>query len=515
MSEKGGVKSLLFTDLYQLTMAAAYFDCQKQNETAVFEVFFRKCPFSGEYAIFSGVDLLKDFIDRAKFRPEDVEYLKSLGAFRSASQSFFEALKNFDLRDVEIRALSEGEPVFARTPLLQLKGPLWKLQCLESGVLNAINFSTLCATYARRIRMAAPQKNLVEFGMRRAQGPNGAFTATRSSILGGFDGSSHVEAAKELGIPPVGTMAHSFVQSFHGLEDSLLDWNGSFKKELDLIIQEDGLQTHEGELAAFIAYAKSFPDSAMLLVDTYNGLKSGVPNAIRAFKLLRNRGHQALGIRLDSGDLNYLSKESRKMLDAAGFPEAKIFASNDLNEDIISSLLLQGAAIDGFGVGTHLVTCREQPALGGIYKLVELEGRGRIKLSEQTDKMTLPFAKEAYRLYGERDIALMDYLCLPSEKAPEAGQDILALHPFDAYKRARIRPHRVKALLQPLFSNGNWLPQKSLLEARQQSLEWMKELRPDVLRRDNPTPYKVSLSERLKSEFDQLFHEQSPPARLA
>lgn len=477
--------SVLFTDLYQLTMARAYFEANKHKDHAVFEGFFRRCPFKGEFAIFGGFDLLKKILDEFHLSSEDLKYLRSLPAFSNASETFFDELKALHLKDIQILAMQEGEVVFAKEPLIQIRGPLMKIQLLESSVLNALNFATLVATCAHRIKLVAKNKSLVEFGLRRAQGPNGAMTASRSSFLGGFDATSNVQAGMDLGIPVVGTMAHSFVQSFVS-----------------------------GELDAFMAYASSFPDTALLLVDTYDTLRSGLPNAIKTFECLRKNGHKPAGIRLDSGDLVYLSKAARKMLNEAGFSEAQIFASNDLDEKTIESLEEQGSCIDAYGVGTQLVTSAGQPALGGVFKLVELNGHPRMKISQQTDKLVLPAAKNVYRFFGKDHEMLIDVMSAASEQAPLAGKEIEALHPSDPFKKAVVIPSQVESLLKPLFENGKWLDSRTLSEKRQFSSQRMSQVRSDIKRPHNPAPYKVSITQRLKSLTDALYLKESPPAVL-
>ncbi len=507
--------SPLFTDLYQLTMAQAYFAAGKHQDKAVFEMFFRRCPFGGEFAVIAGFDLIREIINNFYFEEDDLSYLKSLPGFAQASPRFFDELRRLSLADLEIRAVAEGSLVFAKEPILQVKGPLLKAQLLESALLNAVNFSTLIATYARRIRNIAGGRQLVEFGMRRAQGPNGAMTATRASYIGGFDATSNVLAGKSLDIPVVGTMAHSFVQSFSSLEEENFFWKGeNCKKQWLDIAAEDGRSTNPGEWAAFMAYAQTFPDSSLLLVDTYDTLNSGLINAIRVFKMLKRSGHKPLGIRLDSGDLVYLSQEARQMLDAAGFQDAKIFASNELDERVIESVQEQGAKIDAYGVGTHLVTAFDQPALGGVYKLVELNGKPRMKISQQTEKLVIPSEKEVYRIQGVDGGYLLDFLTTSQEGAPKPGQDLLALHTSDPFKRVHVVPSSVQPLLQPLFQKGRWHDHRDLREKRRESLESMRFLRSDVWRIHNPAPYKVSVSEPLSQLMKDLYRTENPPAQI-
>lgn len=506
--------SPLFTDLYELTMAKAYLESGTAESRAVFELFFRRCPFQGEYAIAAGYDLVQSILESFRFSDRDIAYLKSLPVFSTASDAFFDSLLKLDLSDVEIYGVTEGDLVFPREPILQIRGPILKAQLLESALLNAINFPSLVATYARRIRLISRGAGLIEFGLRRAQGPDGAMSATRSSYLGGFDGTSNVLSGITAGIPVVGTMAHSFVQSCSS-EQMPSHWGKSDLANLMAqISNEDSFQTNAGELAAFILYAKSFPDHCLLLVDTYDSLASGVPNALRVFKLLRKFGHQPLGIRLDSGDLVYLSNEARKMLDVAGFNEVKIFASNELDERVILSLQDQGAKIDTYAVGTCLVTAASDPALGGVYKLVELNEKPRMKISQQTEKLVIPGAKRAYRFYGKDGSMLLDLLTHESEPAPQAGQEILALHPSDPFKRTFVTPSRVEELLKPIFSKGKWLEQKCLREKREWSLQNMQRLRLDISRTSNPTPYKVSLSQNLKRILDELYQRERPATNL-
>lgn len=504
--------SPLFTDFYQWTMALSYLQNNKAHDAAVFEMFFRECPFGGEYAIMAGHDRIRRVLESFSLSETEWKFLESLPGLDLASLKLLRP--HMHLKDVWVRGIAEGEPVFPRTPILQVEGPLFKVQLLESALLNAVNFPVLCATYARRIRQVAGKSKLVEFGLRRAQGPDGAMTATRSSYLGGFDGTSNVLAGMTWNIPVYGTMAHSFVQSFLKLDDENLNWSGKSIRSL-FDQHRPTSPTHEGELAAFLSYAKSFPDACLLLVDTYDALGSGVPNAIATFKILRELGHKPLGIRLDSGDLVYQSKEARLLLDEAGFASASIFASNDLSERIIASMQSQGAAIDAFGVGTHLVTCKDQPALGAVYKMVEIKNEPRLKVSEQTTKISIPGAKNIYRLSGKDGRYLLDLLQLKAEAPPTPGKSLWAHHPFDAFRKAEVTPSSVKQLLEPLFENGIWTPAIDLQAAQLRSTESLKNLREDILRRENPTPYKVSISDNLKTTFEHCLQQEAPRRHLA
>ncbi len=480
-------------------MAKAYVDAGMAEKSATFEFFFRRCPFNGEYAVLAGHDRIRDALENFKFTDDEIDYLRKLPFFSphddpTGYDNFFSILKNLSLKNIEILAMPEGSLVFPRTPVLQVRGPILEAQLLESIILNSLNFATLIATNARRIRMAAKNRKLVEFGLRRAQGPDGAMTATRSSYLGGFDGTSNVLAAKQWNIPPVGTIAHSFIQSFLSPSDK----------------EEKYFGPNRGELAAFMAYAKSFPNNCLLLIDTYDTLHSGLPNAIETFRFLKSRGHSPLGVRIDSGDLVYLSTEVKKCLDAAGFPDCEIYATNELDEAVIDSIEDQDSAITGYGVGTRLVTATADPALGGVYKLVEFDGHPRLKISEQTEKIVIPGEKKSYRFFDHNGEMILDYLTLASEPEPKPGAEYLGLHPLDPYKRLLVKPHRIEKLLHALFQQGSWTDSLPVDEIRRSSLEQMQWLRTDIQRRANPTPYKVSLSPALKKLTDELYISERP-----
>lgn len=502
-------KSPLFTDFYELTMACAYFQSHKKDDHAVFELFYRKNPFGGEFCVVAGHDEIKEALDNYHFTPEEILYLKSHPAFTHADPAFFTMLEELHLDDIEIYGFPEGSIVFHHEPLLQVRGPLIKVQLLESMLLNHLNFASLIATLSRRIWLVAEGKTLVEFGMRRAQGPNGAMTATRSSYIGGFTSTSNTEGSLKYNIPSVGTMAHSFVQSFSGIMPETLIWNGkSIEPILEEIKAQDGQHTNEDELGAFLAYSKVFPDSATLLVDTYNSLKSGVPNAIRVFKILKQFGHKPYGIRLDSGDMAYLSKEARRMMDEAGMPDIKIFSSNELDENIIRSLKEQGAKIDAYGIGTKLVTASSDPSLGGVYKLVEINGQPKIKISDNQTKKTIPTCKQVYRLTGENNEYLMDILTHYQEAPLVPGQEYMAHHPFFDDIKARVIPSKVEAMLKQLFKDGRWIGETDIYQVREKSLIDMKKLREDIIRYKNPTPYKVALSTNLKKVMAATYRKE-------
>lgn len=474
-------KSPLFTDFYEFTMASAYYEYHKRDDQAVFELFFRKCPFGGEFAIVAGHNEIKEGLLNYAFSIEEINYLKKLPVFSHTNPDFFTYLKNMNLEDVEIFGPPEGSIVFANEPLLQVKGPLIKVQLLESMLLNHINFATLIATLARRMWLAAKGKTLIEFGMRRAQGPNGALTATRSSFIGGFSSSSNTEAGLKYNIPVVGTMAHSFVQSFTDLDSDILNWNGiNIGPLLSHLIKEDGFKTHPGELAAFLAFAKMFPNSATLLVDTYNSLESGIPNALRVFKILKALGHSPFGIRLDSGDMNLISKKARKIFDDEGMKEIKILSSNEIDEKIIMTHNEQGSPINAYGIGTRLVTASADPSLGGVYKLVELNGLPKIKISDQPDKKTIPLAKKIYRICNRQGQYLRDIMTAFDENPPMVIEE------------------KIQELLIPLFVKGKWLEELDLNKIRERSLKEMAFLDSKITAPVGPIRYEVIISDYLK-----------------
>ena len=425
--------------------------------------------------------------------------------------------------------------MFPLVPFLRIEGPLAVAQLLETPLLCLINYPTLVATNAARHRLAAgPNIGLIEFGPRRAQGPDGALSASRYSYIGGFDGTSNLLAGKLFGIRTVGTMAHSFVTAFQSDEallNSILPIKDQKDQTLDLLMEAQNnrkelgyTSASEGELKAFVSYAICYPNTFLVLVDTYNTLGSGVPNFIAVALALHKAGYKPLGIRLDSGDLAYLSKESRKLFQKISalkgidyFKDFDIIASNDLNEETILSLNQQGHSITSFGVGTHLVTCQNQPALGGVYKLVELDGQPRLKLSEEMSKVPIPGKKHAYRLIGDQN-ALLDLLILPSdprESSPKSGQKILCHHPFFRQKRCHVIPKEVQLLHELVFDGKVLKNLPTIHETRAFVQEQLRNLRPDHLRVLNPTPYKVSISHTLFNFFDELWSQNAPIPELS
>eukprot|EP00658_Telonema_sp_P-2_P001819 TRINITY_DN1067_c0_g1_i21.p1 TRINITY_DN1067_c0_g1~~TRINITY_DN1067_c0_g1_i21.p1 ORF type:complete len:532 (-),score=161.99 TRINITY_DN1067_c0_g1_i21:16-1611(-) len=461
--------SPLMTDLYQLSMAYAYWRSGRHKEVAVFDLFFRKNPFKGEFTVLAGVEEVLKFIDHYQVSESDIAYLKTTPTFCECDHAFFDWLIDVNMKAVRIYALKEGSACFPRVPLIRIEGPLAIIQLLETTLLCLVNYPSLMATNASRFRLAAgPDKQLLEFGLRRAQGPDGGVSASRYSFQGGFDATSHVLAGKLFGMGIKGTHAHSFITSFTSLKNiknpeikdsagktvDFLELCLATQKELAGKFSAAYSGTNESELAAFIDYAQAYPKGFLALIDTYDTLFSGLLNFnVVALSLLKI-GHRPLGIRLDSGDLAYLSVQVRadfnKMEKEYGHDYGKltVVASNDINENVLHSLNHQGHEIDCFGIGTHLVTCQAQPALGCVFKLVEIEGEPRIKLSADVIKTTLPGKKNAYRLYDKNGSAVLDYLCGSDEEPPQAGKQILCRHPFDRMKRVYVTPHRVESLLE-------------------------------------------------------------------
>ncbi|KAK2181488.1 hypothetical protein NP493_396g02018 [Ridgeia piscesae] len=547
-NDQNGVIQPLLTDLYQITMAYAYWKSEKCDDTAVYDLFFRRNPFQGELTIFAGLEECIKFVKNFHYSDTDITYLKTVLPDTSEPE-FFRYLAHLDTKDVQVYAIEEGTVVFPRVPLLRIEGPLPIVQLLETTLLNLVNYASLVATNAARFRMAAgPEKILLEFGLRRAQGPDGGLSASRYCYLGGFDGTSNVLAGKLFGIPVRGTHAHAFVNSFtghHELKRRTLVRKGS-TEEVDFanvceswqhkvagVLGVDKGQMNDGEYAAFMSYAMAFPDGFLSLVDTYDVIRSGVPNFCAVGLGLVELGYMPVGIRLDSGDLAYQSVVVRDMFKkiATTFNEPRfatllIVASNDINEETIHSLNQQkvilgtqppqGHSIDSFGIGTHLVTCQKQPALGCVFKLVEVNKLPRIKLSEDVDKVTIPGKKQAYRLYGHDGNALVDLLQMPDEAPPEVGCRVLCRHPFQESKRAYVRPANVMPLYHCFWKDGKVCrPLPCLRDIRQHTEESLKHVRTDHKRALNPTPYKVSVSDKLYNFIHDLWLENAPIGELS
>mmetsp|Transcript_19677 Transcript_19677/g.27669 ORF Transcript_19677/g.27669 Transcript_19677/m.27669 type:complete len:552 (+) Transcript_19677:72-1727(+) len=535
--------SPLLTDLYQITMAYAYWKSGRHKSNAIFELFFRENPFGGEYTIFCGIDEVLKHLENFKFSKSDLDYLKTTPALQHCDSAFFDDyLKNLDCSEVSIHSLKQGSIAFPRVPLLIISGPLGITQLLETTLLNLVNYPSLIATNAARMVVAATAqfkengKRLVEFGLRRAQGPDGAFSASKYSFLGGFDATSNVQAGKILGIPIAGTHAHAFVQSHSSLndvKDLLLVKNGSHESVnlLEIVMQyrnklgKEWNSTNDGELAAFISYATSFPNSFLCLIDTYDTLRSGLRNFIMVALALDDCGYVAKGIRLDSGDLCYFSLECAKLFKEMAnlhcrpfLDKMDVVASNDINESVLHSLNKQGHAVTVFGIGTNLVTCQAQPALGCVYKLVELDGKPRMKLSQDLHKVLIPGQKIAYRLYGQAGWPLLDLMVVSrDDEEPQVGKRIMCRHPFIERKRVAVIPSRVEKLHRLVFDKGNGVVVdiSELSDERQYVRSQIQSLRPDILRPMNPGQYKVSISEKLFDFLHDIWQHEAPVLEIS
>ncbi len=450
-------QSGIYTDMYELAMAQAYFKHDSHEKPACFDYFFRKLPYGGGYVVFCGLGELLPIIENLHFNKEEINWLFKEGF----DKKFLEWLEAFRFKG-SIRSMKEGEITFPLEPLLQVEGSLAEVQLIETLLLNYLNFQSLIATKAARMRSVAGDRHLSEFGLRRAQGLGG-ISASRAAVAGGFDSTSNVYAAKMYDVKAVGTMAHSFIQS------------------------------EEDELTAFRKFAEAHPENCTLLVDTYNTLKSGIPNAIIIAKEMMQKGQALQAIRLDSGDLAYLSKKGRRMLDEAGLEKVQIVVSNQLDEYLIKSLLDQKAPIDVFGVGTSLATGQPDAALDGVYKLSEVNGEPKIKLSENIQKVTLPGAKQVYRYKDESGNFIADAIGLAKDGAPQT-----MIHPYDAEKSMKLNTVMAAPLLSKVMVNGrsllNGYEPKDLAAYSKMRLQLLPE---EHKRFNNPHIYKVGISEPL------------------
>ena len=458
----------MMTDLYELTMMNGYLRYGKDKNLACFDLFYRRRGDVTAYAIAAGLEQVIEYVQNLRFTQEDIDYLRSLNTF---DEEFLTYLGHFRFTG-QILAVPEGTVVFPDEPLLRVIAPIMEAQLLETTLLNIVNHQTLIATKASRVVQSARGDKVLEFGLRRAQGPDAGIYGARASIIGGCQATSNVLTGQLFGVPVGGTHAHSWVMSF------------------------------PDELSAFRAYADVFPNNCLLLVDTYDTLQSGVPNAITVFKELRSRGFEPTGIRLDSGDLAFLSRQARRMLDDAGFPEAKIFASGDLDEEVIWDLKAQGAAIDVWGVGTRMITSMGNPALGGVYKLsaekVDDVFVPRIKISENPAKVTNPGVKQLYRFYDRRTgMALADLIALEEEDF-SSGEPLEIFDPENTWKRMTLCEYDVRKLLVPIFENGELVYDiPTLSEITAYSQKEMNSFWDEYKRLHRPHRYKVDLSEKL------------------
>lgn len=447
-----------YTDLYELTMGEAYFLEGRKDDPACFDYFFRKIPSTGGYVLFAGLHDLLEVLETLRFTDTDIAFLKKL----HFSLSYIDFLQGFQFRG-SVYSVMEGEVVFPNCPILRVEGTLFETQLVETLLLNLLNFESLIATKASRMRHVAGKRILSDFGLRRAHGPGGVLAA-RAAIIGGFDSTSNVYAAGLYDIAAAGTMAHSFVESY------------------------------DSELDAFRAFARSRPNQCIFLVDTYNTLQSGLPNAITVAKEMEKQGWRAAGIRLDSGDLAWLSKTARIMLDKEGLSYMKIVASNQLDEYVIKSLLEQGAPIDIFGVGTRLVTGQPDAALDGVYKLSMAAGKPRLKLSESIQKITLPGIKQILRVMKRNGQFFgADAIMLSGEEYPDTIYD-----PFETGKSLNIGQYNRGPLLQKVMENGKRLsPSPSLHEIAAYAAGRLALLPEEYTRFENPHIYKTGISKKL------------------
>ncbi|KAJ6419865.1 hypothetical protein OIU84_029896 [Salix udensis] len=442
----------LLTDLYQFTMAYAYWKANKHQERAVFDLYFRKNPFGGEYTVFAGLEECIRLIANFKFTEDEISFIREILP-GSCEDGFFDYLRGLDCSEVQVYAIAEGSVVFPKVPLLRIEGPIAVAQLLETPLVNLVNFASLVATNAARHRfVAGKSKQLLEFGLRRAQGPDGGISASKYCYLGGFDATSNVAAGKLFGIPLRGTHSHAFVSSYMSpdeiIDKSLQSADGSSSCEDFVSLVQTWInkfqlsnslrgifgETNQSELAAFTSYALAFPRSFLALVDTYDVMRSGIPNFCAVALALNDLGYKAVGIRLDSGDLAYLSCEARKFFSAVekefgvpGFGKTGITASNDLNEETLDALNKQGHEVDSYGIGTYLVTCYAQAALGCVFKLVEINNQPRIKLSEDVSKVSIPCKKRSYRLYGREGYPLVDIMTGGNEPSPKVVHQLMIL----------------------------------------------------------------------------------------
>lgn len=474
----------LLTDLYEMTMMQGYFK-SNQNRTVIFDAFYRTNPSDGGYAICAGVEQVIDYIENLHFDADDIAYLRGLQIF---DEDFLAYLSDFHFSG-DIYAIAEGSVIFPREPLIKVVAPIMEAQLVETAILNIMNHQCLIATKAARVCYAADGDGVMEFGLRRAQGPDSGTYGARAAMIGGCAGTSNVLAGQMFDVPVLGTHAHSWIMSF------------------------------PDEYTAFREYARLYPNACTLLVDTYDTLKSGIPNAIRVFTEMRDAGIPltSYGIRMDSGDLAYLSKQARTMLDEAGFSDAVIAASNDLDEYLIQSLKSQGATITSWGVGTNLITSKDCPAFGGVYKLAAIEGDDghfipKIKLSENTEKVTNPGNKTVYRIYdNETGKIKADLICLAGETFDET-QDMLLFDPNEPWKKTTLpgRSYHMKELLIKVVENGRrCYTSPSVMEIRTICTREKDTLWDENKRFINPAEIHVDLSQRLYDMKQELLSQHS------
>ena len=486
MKTANGINLTMLCDFYELTMGNGYFLSDRKDRISYFDVFFRRVPDAGGFAIAAGLEQIVSYIQNVHFDPEDIAYLRSRGIF---DERFLSYLENFRFSG-DIWAVPEGTPIFPGEPVITVRAPAIEAQLLETYMLLEFNHQSLIATKASRICRAAEGRTVLEFGSRRAQGIAGAVTGARAAFIGGCAGTACTVSDQIYGVPAAGTMAHSWVQMF------------------------------DSEYEAFVHYCRTYPENAVLLVDTYDSLRSGVPNAIRAFdEILKPLGIKKCGIRFDSGDMAYLTKKARKMLDDAGWTECRITVSNSLDEHLIRDLIRQGARIDSFGVGERLITSKSEPVFGGVYKLCAVEDDDgnripKIKISENIEKITNPDFKKLYRFYDrETGKAEADYICLREETVAD-DQPLTICDPMARWKRKTMENYRAVELQVPVFRGGKLVYQlPTLNEIKAYCAKQIETLWPEVLRFENPHQYYVDLSDRLMALKDEMLHSAGKHSR--
>ncbi len=455
----------MLTDYYELTMANGYFEKGLRDQIAYFDMFFRRIPDGGGFAIVAGLEQVVHYLQNMKFEEEDIDFLRGKGIF---SEEFLQYLQDFKF-ECDVWAIPEGTPIFPGEPVLTVRGPVIQAQFIETILLLLVNHQSLIATKANRIVRAAKGRSVMEFGTRRAHGPSSAIYGARAAYIGGCSGTACAIADREFDIPALGTMAHSWIQMF------------------------------DSEYEAFRAFAELYPDNCVLLVDTYNVLKSGVPNAIRVFEELKPK---TMGIRIDSGDVTYLTKRARAMLDEAGFEDCQIVISNSFDEHLIRDVINQGAKIDSFGVGERLITARSEPVFGGVYKMVAIEREGeiipKIKISENIEKITNPGFKTLFRLYDKNTgQVIADVITLDHENIP-SGSDYEIFDPQFIWKRKVVSDFEAKNLRVQIFDKGRLVYKlPSIEEIREYCKEQISTLWDEILRFENPHEYYVDLSKEL------------------
>ncbi|TGA96732.1 nicotinate phosphoribosyltransferase [Sporolactobacillus shoreae] len=470
----------MLVDFYELTMGNSYLEEGVGDQIVYFDMYFRRVPDGGGYCIMAGVDQLIEYLEDLRFTEDDVNYLRSTGQF---SEKFLDYLAHFKF-SCDVWAIPEGYPVFPNEPLVTVRGPAIQAQLLETMVLVTINHQTLIATKASRICRVAGNRSVMEFGSRRAQGYDGAIYGARAAVIGGCSATANTLAGMMFDIPVSGTMAHSWVQLY------------------------------DSELEAFRAWSRAYPDQCLVLIDTYNVLKSGLPNAIKVFKELRDKGHEPLGIRIDSGDITYLTKKVRKALDEAGFPKAIIVISNSLDEHIIKDVLAEGAQINSFGVGERLITARSEPVFGGVYKLVAIEKEGnvipRIKISENEEKITNPGFKKIYRIYEKgADKAIADLIC-DSEEVIDESKPLTIFDPVYTWKKKTLKNYKAELLRKQIFKTGELCYESpSVVEIRNFAKAQVERQWAEVLRFENPHNYYVDLSPKVWNAKFELLNKYS------